>query len=284
METAIGVFKSRERAEETLKELLARKVPQESIVFLTTSETEAVSVAKEVGTYAGGFLGGAAGMTAGVVATTIFLIPGLGQAFAIGLGATALLGLAGARAGSAVAKAAADESAPMALPDNDDAALFRKVLKDGNSVIIVRTEWKDVANAAVQVLDSMSLATGAKTSTKMQASSRRVGDVSVVDVKGRITLGEGNEIIRELVAELTAQGNTRIVFNLLEVDHIDSAGIGELVRTHSSLRRQGGQLKLASPSGKVKDVLKMTSLHAVFDIHENEASAVRSFGSSAAVS
>jgi anti-sigma B factor antagonist len=284
METAIGVFKSRERAEEALKELLERKVPQESIAFLTTSETEAVSVAKEVGTYAGGFLGGAAGMTAGVVATTILLIPGLGQAFAIGLGATALFGLVGARAGSAVAKAAADESAPMSLPDNEDAALFRKVLKDGHSVIIVRTEWKDVASAAVQVLDRVSVGAGVKTSTRMQASSRQVGDVSVVDVKGRITLGEGNEIIRELVAELTAQGNKRIVFNLIEVDHIDSAGIGELVRTHSTLRRQGGQLKLASPSGKVKDVLKMTSLHSVFDIHENESSAVKSFGSSAAAS
>ena len=82
-----------------------------------------------------------------------------------------------------------------------------------------------------------------------------------------------------MVAELTAKGNKRIVLNLLEVDHIDSAGIGELVRTHSTLRRQGGQLKLASLSGKVKDVLKMTSLHSVFDIHENEASAVKSFGS-----
>ena len=221
-------------------------------------------------------------MTAGVVATTILLIPGLGQAFAIGLGATALLGLAGARAGSAVAKATADESTPMALPDNEDAALFRKVLKDGHSVIIVRTEWKDVANAAVQVLDRMSVAGGGKTATKMQASSRQIEDVSVIDVKGRITIGEGNEVIREMVAELTAQGKKRIILNLLEVDHIDSAGIGELVRAHSTLRRQGGQLKLASPSGKVKEVLKMTSLHSVFDIHENEASAVKSFGSSAA--
>ena len=282
METAVGVFKSREKAELALKELIDRKVPHESIAFLTTSETEAVSVAKEVGTYAGGFLGGAAGMTAGVVATTILLIPGLGQAFAIGLGATALFGLAGARAGPAVAKAAADESAPMALPDNEDAALFRKVLKDGHSVIIVRTEWKEVANAAVQVLDRMSVGSGGKSSTKMQANAREIGDVSVVDVKGRITLGEGNEILRELITELTARGKTRIVCNLLEVDHIDSAGIGELVRAHSTLRRQGGQLKLASPSGKVKDVLKMTSLHSVFDIHENEASAVKSFGSSAA--
>jgi anti-sigma B factor antagonist len=282
METAIGVFNSREGAEDALKKLLDHKVPQESIVFLTTSETEAVSVAKEVGTYAGGFLGGAAGMTAGVVATTILLIPGLGQAFAIGLGATALFGLAGARAGSAIGKAASDESAPLAIPDDEDADLFRKILKDGHSVIIVRTEWKDVATAACGVLDRLGIGTQGKAETRMQATSRQIGDVSVVDVKGRITLGEGNIVIRELVAELTAQGNKRIVLNLLEVDHIDSAGIGELVRTHSSLRRQGGQLKLASPNGKVKDVLKMTSLNSVFDIHEDETSAVKSFGGSAA--
>ena len=102
-------------------------------------------------------------MTAGVVATTILLIPGLGQAFAIGLGATALFGLAGARAGSAVAKAISDESAPLALPDDEDAALFRKVLKDGRSVIIVRTEWKEVANAGVRVLDRLGVASGGKT-------------------------------------------------------------------------------------------------------------------------
>ncbi len=282
METAIGVFSSRERAEEALKELLDHKVPQESIAFLTLSEKEAVSVAKEIGSYAGGFLGGAAGMTAGVVATTILLIPGLGQAFAIGLGATALFGLAGARAGSAVGKAVSDESAPLAIPDDEDAALFRKVLKEGRSVIVVRTEWKEVAHAACGILDRLGIATQEASTTRMQAAARQIGDVSVVDVKGRITLGEGNVIIRELMAELTAKGNKHIVLNLLEVDHIDSAGIGELVRTHSTLRRQGGQLKLASLSGKVKDVLKMTSLNSVFDIHDNEASAIKSFGASSA--
>ena len=241
-----------------------------------------MSVAKEIGSYAGGFLGGAAGMTAGVVATTILLIPGLGQAFAIGLGATALLGLAGARAGSAVGKAVSDDSAPLAIPDDEDAALFRKVLKEGRSVIIVRTEWKEIANTACGILDRLGIGTHETSTAKMQAAARQVGAVSVVDVRGRITLGEGNVIIRELIAELTAKGNKHIVLNLLEVDHIDSAGIGELVRTHSSLRRQGGQLKLANLSGKVKDVIKMTSLNSVFDIHADEASAVKSFGASAA--
>jgi anti-sigma B factor antagonist len=281
METAIGVFTSRERAEEAFKELLDNKVPQESIAFLTQSETEAVSVAKELGSYAGGFIGGAAGMTAGVIGATILLIPGLGQAFAIGLGATALFGLAGAKAGSAMGKAVSDDTAPHQLPDNDDAALFRRVLKDGRSIIIVRTEWKEVANAACKVLDRMSIGTQDVSKTRMQAASRELGQVTVIDVKGRITLGEGNVVIRELIEEITAKGRKLVVLNLREVDHIDSSGVGELVRSHSTLHRKGGHLKLANLSPKVKDVLKMTSLNSVFDIQPDEDSAVRSFATSA---
>lgn len=281
METAIGVFTSRERAEEAFKELLDNKVPQESIAFLTQSETEAVSVAKELGSYAGGFIGGAAGMTAGVIGATILLIPGLGQAFAIGLGATALFGLAGAKAGSAMGKAVSDDAAPHQLPDNDDAALFRRVLKDGRSIIIVRTEWKEVANAACKVLDRMSIGTQDTSKTRMQAASRELGHVTVIDVKGRITLGEGNVVIRELIEEITAKGRKLVVLNLREVDHIDSSGVGELVRSHSTLHRKGGHLKLANLSPKVKDVLKMTSLNSVFDIQPDEDSAVKSFATSA---
>jgi len=154
METAIGVFDSRDKAEKALRELLKRNVPQESIVFLTTSETEAASMAKDFGSWAGGFAGGAAGMTAGVVAATLLAIPGLGQALAIGIGATALLGLAGAGAGSAAAKSAsADKNIPQPIPDNEDAALFRKVLGDKRSMIIVRTEWREVASVACEILD-----------------------------------------------------------------------------------------------------------------------------------
>ena len=99
METAIGVFASRDHAEEAVKELRERGVPEESIVFLTRSENEAKSIAKELGSFVGGFVGGAAGMTTGVVAATL-LLPGIGTVFALGFGAAALLGLAGAGAGS----------------------------------------------------------------------------------------------------------------------------------------------------------------------------------------
>ena len=95
METVIGVFASRERAEETVKELLERDVPQDAIVFLTRSESEAMYLGKTLGAFVGGFVGGGVGVTAGVVAATLFSIPGIGQVFALGVGATAALGLAG---------------------------------------------------------------------------------------------------------------------------------------------------------------------------------------------
>ena len=99
METTIGVFASRDEAEGAVKELLERGVPEESIVFLTRSESEAKTIAKELGTFVGGFLGGAAGMTTGVVAATL-LLPGIGTVFALGIGAAALLTGAGAGAGA----------------------------------------------------------------------------------------------------------------------------------------------------------------------------------------
>ena len=104
METAIGVFSTRDRAEEAVKELLAQKVPQEAIVFLTRSETEATAAGKEAGATVGGFMGFATGMSAGVGAALLLAVPGIGQVFALGFGAAALLGLAGAGAGSAIGK------------------------------------------------------------------------------------------------------------------------------------------------------------------------------------
>jgi anti-sigma B factor antagonist len=279
METAIGVFDSRDKAEMALRELLKRNVPQESIVFLTTSETEAASMAKDFGSWAGGFAGGAAGMTAGVVAATLLAIPGLGQALAIGIGATALLGLAGAGAGSAAAKAAsADKSIPLPIPDNEDAALFRKVLGDKRSLIIVRTEWREVASAACEILDRAGISIQERKNLRMHAATRHGVEATIVDISGRITLGEGNVMLRDIVQALVEEGKTKILLNLGGVDHVDSAGIGELVRSHTAVRRAGGQLKLSNLSPKVQDMLKMTSLNAVFDIHPDEASAIKSFG------
>ena len=284
METAIGVFASRDHAEKAVKELREQGVPEESIVFLTRSENEAKSIAREFGAYVGGFAGGAAGMTTGVVAASL-LLPGIGTIFALGFGAAALLGLAGAGAGSAVGSAAAgDADAPKpatAEKSAEDIAFFREVLKEGRSLIVVRTESPQFATSACEVLDRLGLGIQGPTPVKMQTSTRNEGGVTVVTIRGRITLGEGNVALREIVRDLAEKGRKAIVLNLGEVQYIDSSGVGELVKAHTTLRNQGGQLKLANLNKRVHDLLEMTRLSAVFDIQKDETSAIESFGGSA---
>jgi anti-sigma B factor antagonist len=284
METAIGVFSSRDSAEDGVKELLQRGVPESSLVFLTRSESEAKTVGKQLGAFAGGFAGGAAGMTAGVAAATL-LLPGIGAVFALGFGAAALLGLAGAGAGASTGAAIAHQSgAPQPTPDaksSEDAAFFREVLKEGRSLVVVRTESQDIATTACSILDRLALGMQGSAPVKMKTVTRQVGQVVILDVSGRITLGEGNVMLREIVGELAAKGNTSIVLNLGEVVYVDSSGVGELVKAHTTIRTKGGVLKLTNLNQRVHDLLQMTRLSSVFDIEKDEASALKSFGDKA---
>lgn len=156
METAIGIFTAREPAEQALKELLEKRVPQDSIVYLTRSQDDAVALGKEIGSYAGGVAGGAVGLGAGMVAASMALIPGLGQVLALGVGAAALLGLIGKKAGATAGeKLAQDATATIDSKSAEDAQLFLNVLKEGRSLIVVRTESHDVAKTATEVLDRL---------------------------------------------------------------------------------------------------------------------------------
>jgi len=284
VESAIGVFASRDRAEEAVKELKQR-VPEDSIVFLTRSENEAKTVGKELGSFVGGFAGGAAGMSAGVVAATL-LVPGLGPVFALGFGAAALLGLAGASTGAALGKAVAhDAEAPQPTSDekcSEDAAFFREVLKEGRSLIVVRTESQELATFACGVLDRLGIGMQNRTPVKMETSTRHIGDVAILSIRGRITRGEGNVMLREMVRDLADKGNKKFILNLGEVQYIDSSGVGELVRTHTTVRNQGGRLKLVNLNKHVDELLQVTKLSAVFDIERDEASAIRSLSGHAA--
>jgi len=108
-------------------------------------------------------------------------------------------------------------------------------------------------------------------------STRQVGEVVVVDVSGRITLGEGSSNLREGVLELLAKGSKKILLNLGDVTYIDSSGIGELVSAFTSVSNQGGTLKLLNLTKRVKDLLQITKLYTVFDIYDNEAHAISRF-------
>jgi anti-sigma B factor antagonist len=107
--------------------------------------------------------------------------------------------------------------------------------------------------------------------------TRQVGDVSVVDVAGRITLGEGSSALRDALRDMINKNQKKILLNLGEVNYIDSSGIGELVSGFTTVTNSGGQLKLLNLNKRVKDLLQITKLYTVFDVHEDEAGAIRSF-------
>ncbi len=111
----------------------------------------------------------------------------------------------------------------------------------------------------------------------VKMSSRQVGDVTVIDAAGRITLGEGASVFRDTIRDLAAKGSKKILVNLGDVSYIDSSGIGEMVSSFTTVTNHGGQLKLLGLSKRVKDLLQITKLYTVFDVHEDEAAAIRSF-------
>jgi anti-sigma B factor antagonist len=108
-------------------------------------------------------------------------------------------------------------------------------------------------------------------------TTRQVGDVTVVDVEGRITLGEGATTFRDTVRDLANAGNKKLLLNLAEVSYIDSSGIGEMVSGFTSVTNQGGQVKLLNLTKRVKDLLQITKLYTVFEVFDNEEHGVRSF-------
>jgi anti-sigma B factor antagonist len=117
----------------------------------------------------------------------------------------------------------------------------------------------------------------------MQIEERVVGDVVVLDLKGKITLGEGDELLKDKVNSLVNQGHKKIILNLADVPYIDSAGLGEVVRTYTTVSRQGGSLKLLNLTKRITDLLSITKLLTVFETFDSENEAVRSFSASAKV-
>src|SRR5215472_1012477 len=111
----------------------------------------------------------------------------------------------------------------------------------------------------------------------MKASTRQVNGVTIVDLSGRITLGEGSVILRDTIRDLLSKGQKKILLNLGDVSYIDSSGIGELVSAYTTVRNQGGDLRLLNLTKKVHDLLQITKLYTVFDVKDDETTAVRAF-------
>ncbi len=112
----------------------------------------------------------------------------------------------------------------------------------------------------------------------MEIEERTSGDVTVLDLKGRLTLGEGDELLKDKINSLLLQGHRKLLMNLGEVPYIDSAGLGEIVRTYTTVNRQGGSLKLLNLTKRIEDLLSITKLLTVFETFNSEKEAVESYG------
>jgi anti-sigma B factor antagonist len=111
----------------------------------------------------------------------------------------------------------------------------------------------------------------------MKFSVRNMKDIVVIDVDGKIVLGDGDVEIKQTVDDLLQKGNKKILLNLAKVPYLDSAGLGEIIRCFTALRRSGGYFKLLSPNERIIDLLNITKLLNVFDCYDSESSAIKSF-------
>jgi anti-sigma B factor antagonist len=111
----------------------------------------------------------------------------------------------------------------------------------------------------------------------MKIVERQINDVTLLDLHGKIMIGEGDDALRDAVAKVVESGKTKIILNLGEVDYVDSAGLGEIVRCYTTVSRKGGRLKLIHLTKKIRDLLSITKLLTVFETFDSEDEAVRSF-------
>jgi anti-sigma B factor antagonist len=116
-----------------------------------------------------------------------------------------------------------------------------------------------------------------KQGVTMQIEERIVNNVTILDLKGKVTLGEGDEALKDKINSLVQQGHKRILLNLGEVPYIDSAGLGQIVRTYTTVTRDGGQLKLVHLTKRIEDLLMITKLLTVFETFDSESEAVKSY-------
>jgi|SRR5437868_6795786 len=286
MDTAVGVFTARERAEEAVKTLLEHHVPEERIVYLTRSESEARVIEKQIGAYSGSFAADGRTNSACIPNASVLEFPGVGSVFALGSGAATLLGASGVETGGAIRPGNANPpdrgAGSSGAASSEDLAFFKRVLNEGHSIVIVRAESLQIAASACEILDRLGISMKKRATSKSSVTLRQVTGAVIADLVGKIALAEGTGLLRETVRNFLKHGHNRILLNLEGVDFIDSAGLGELVRAHASVRAHDGQLKLVRPNANVQQLLQISKLDRVFEIEPDEFTALNSIRRAAA--
>ena len=271
MKTAVGVFSNLNRAEQAIRALLKNKVPAERITFLTRSEPEAASIGKHL--EGQGMLQLHTGTPARF---SVLSVSGIGPVLVQGPDVADIFEQPGQTNLASGPSAPNDprQHTSATAGSEDDAAFFRRMLLEGCSVIVVRSNSHQVAMAAVEVLDELSLGIRKPVPGKSGVSVRQLPQAAVATFTGKLALDDGCRLLRETVRSLLDGGQRTILLNLEQVNYLDSAGLGELVRTHVAARGRGGHLTLVNPSPNVRQLLRLTRVDQVFDIAPDELSAI----------
>jgi anti-sigma B factor antagonist len=272
MNTAVGVFADRDRAEEAIRKLIEHRVPPERITFLTRSALEASSVGRHFQDGGDPLHGPDAAARFNVLS-----IPGIGPVLFQGPDVKDLFDQAVTEHHAASVTQSLNEPWRKTSPapvQEDDSAFFRRVLNEGCSVIVVRSDSNLVAAAACEVLDRLSLGIRKTTAPKSGVTVRQIPGATVAHFSGKLALDDGCRLLRETIRAFLDSGQQRILLSLERVDFLDSAGLGELVRTHVAVRSRGGHLTLINPAPGVRQLLRVTKVDQVFDIAPDELTAL----------
>ncbi len=269
MDTAIGIFASSERAEEALLRLLKNQIPEHRVVYLTGSQKDAEQVSKR--------MSASESLAAGSPMHAVqsgSLMPGLGLVYALGIGGgnTATSGNPNANPWSSEASLF---SSLMGTASAQDKQFFQQLLNEGQSVVIVRTNSPRDAVTACQIFDELAAHMKRSGSTRTSVIFRRIPGGAMAEFSGKLTLTDGNALLRESIQNFLNFGYKQILLDLERLEYVDSAGLGELVRSYATVQGHGGRLTIVRPSPGVLRLMQITKLDKVFNIASDQASALR---------
>lgn len=269
MDTTVGIFASRERAEEALVRLLQRHVPEYRIVYLTQSSDDAQTVDRQIRARSPQDSNASPRSV-----ETGSLGPDGGPVFA--------LDFSGRPPSLNTPAGSSNVFATLVITaSSQDKDFFQRVLDEGHSVVIVRTNSAKAAADACEIFDSFALHMKRGGSAQTSVVFRRVPGGALAEFTGRIARTEGTALLRESIQNFLTFGYKQILLDLERVAYLDSAGLGELVRSHATIQNHGGHLIIVRPSDGVLRLLQITKLDQVFDIATDQSAAMRALRASA---